>query len=133
MEFKEKVALLFELTFSAKSTPEVLESQKSLSLLSTDPSFLRTLYEIISDPTKNLDTKPRLKAIKKAATLYLKKFIDESLENDENLKHDTLYFFSQIVCEGIYNENVSTGNKSQFLIILNKLMLNDLSKLSSFF
>ena len=129
---KEKLALLFELTFSAKTTSEILEAEKSLSLLSTNPSFLRTLFEIISDPTKNLETKPRLKAIKKAATLFLKKFIDESLENDENLKHDTLYFFSQIVCEGLYNENVSTANKSQFLIILNKLMLNDLSKITNF-
>ena len=126
MDFKEKLAYTFEITFTAKKTDEIIEAQQNLELFSKDPMFLKTLFEIISDPNKNPETKLRLKSIKKSATLYIKKVLDERLE-DEDVKHDEIFFFGQIVYEGLYNENITISNKQQLQIILNKLMLNDLS------
>lgn len=128
MNLKEKVALLFEITYSAKNTDDLLSAQQNLSLLKSDPSFLKTLFDIISDSNKDPEKKTRLKAIKKAAALFLKKYIEEKLE-EEDLKHDEIYYFAQVICEGIYNPHISARNKIQFIIMLNNLMLNDLSKL----
>jgi len=128
MDFKEKIAILFEITFSAKTTDEIINAQKTLTQISQDPGFLKALFEIINDSNKNPEMKARLKAIKKAATLYLKKYIDDKLDS-EKIKHDEIYFFSQIVCNGLYEEHISVDNKTQLLIILNKLIMNDLSKI----
>ena len=127
MDLKEKVALLFEITFSAKTTDDLLAAQQNLALLKSDSSFLKTIFEIIADSNKDPETKTRLKSIKKAATLFLKKFVDEKLDEDD-LKHDEIYYMAQVICDGIHNPNISARNKIQFIIILNNLMLNDLSK-----
>lgn len=129
MDIKEKIALLFETTYSAKTTDELLEAQRNLEIISKDPEFIRIIFEIMTEKNHDIDlaTKKRLKAVQKAATIFLKKMIDGKLE-DENVKTDYIYYLADLFYRGLFNNSISKSNKTQFLIILHNLISCDLGK-----
>lgn len=128
MDIKGKIALLFETTYSAKTTEELINAQNTLESSSKSPEFLRVLFEILMEKHADIDleTKKRLKAVKKAATIFLKKIIDSKLE-EESIKNDELYYLADLFCQAIYSNTISKYNKNQFMITIHNLILHDLS------
>ena len=127
--YKGNLLVLFEKTFSASNQMERDLAETSLNILKDADLilFMQSLFDIISLKTKELDNPKKIKNVQKSVAIYIKKIIEDFLDNIESNANDN-YIYFDLIMKGIFNENIKTNNKIQFQIILHKLLINDMSK-----
>lgn len=127
--YKENLLVLFEKTFSNANQLERDLAETSIKILKDADLilFMQSLFDIISLKTKGLDNSKKIKDVQKAVAVYIKKIIEDFLDNIESNANDN-YIYFDLIMKGIFNENIKTNNKIQFQIILHKLLINDMSK-----